>query len=311
MSTRSSFLQNLIKKPKIISKLEFKDISKILIEARNIFENENLLLEFNVEKSDEIYVIGDIHGNLETLTRLIEIIDEKNPRFIISLGDIVDRGVKQLECLVVMLSLKILNPTRYFILKGNHETLEINIAYGFFMKFVKKFDDMSNYSRNNEKFKAVLAVYNVLPICALINDSILCLHGGIPEDIDILKKLKGLKPKHLDHLVLEIIKPGVFQIFWNDPKEELRGFKNSFRGSGIKFFGEEVFNNFMEANNLKYLIRAHECFPEGYRWFFNKQLLSIFSAANYRGIYSPNPASYAIIKNNEIIPKTLKLDKRN
>jgi serine/threonine-protein phosphatase PP1 catalytic subunit len=89
---------------------------------------------------------------------------------------------------------------------------------------------------------------------------------------------------------------------WNDPKSGLRGFSNSFRGSGIKFFGFDVFENFLKYNDLKYVIRAHECFPEGYRWFFNNRLLSIFSSANYRG---PNPASYAIIRNSEVIPKLL------
>ena len=58
--------------------------------------------------------------------------------------------------------------------------------------------------------------------------------------------------------------------------------------------------------NLKYLIRAHEVFPEGYKFFFNNQLLSIFSSANYRGMYTPNPASYAIIKDKEIYVKILK-----
>ena len=58
----------------------------------------------------------------------------------------------------------------------------------------------------------------------------------------------------------------------------------------------------MKSYNLEYLIRAHECFPEGYRWFFNNRLLSIFSSANYRGFYSPNPASYAIVRNDKIFP---------
>ena len=159
----------------------------------------------------------------------------------------------------------------------------------------------------------ILAVYNVLPICAIINNSILCLHGGIPEDLDILKKLKGLKLKDIDMSISKSIQEGIFQIMWNDPKSGLRsdtdsrlqGFKESFRGPGIKIFGEDVFDKFMKANKLKYLIRAHECFPEGFRWFFNKKLLSIFSSANYRGSYAPNPASYAIIKKDEIIPRLL------
>lgn len=294
-----SFLVDLIKKPDLISKLDFEKISEILGMVRDIFEKENLLLEFSIENSEDIFVIGDIHGNMETLMKIMEFIEKEKPKFVISLGDIVDRGPKQLECLILVLALKILKPNQFFILQGNHETFDMNNYYGFLNEFIRKF-------RDPNKFKEILAVYNVLPICAVINNSILCLHGGIPENEHILKQLKGLKHSDLDDLVQKTIGIDLFQIMWNDPKETgVSGFSQSFRGPGIFFFGKDAFKNFMESNNLKYLIRAHECFPEGYRWFFDKRLLSIFSAANYRGPNS-NPASYAVIKNNKIFLKTLK-----
>jgi len=294
-----SFLDNIIKEPYKISKLDFHYISQILRKAEEIFKEENLLLEFNLDDSkSEVWVIGDIHGNLGTLQRLIEIIDEKKPKFVIFLGDIVDRGTNQLECLILVLALKIRYPNRYYLLKGNHETLEMNKAYGFFQEFKYRFKDQ-------KKFDEVLAVYDVLPYCALVNKGILCLHGGIPEDITILRRLRGLKPRDIVS-VFETIAKSLVQIMWNDPKSDLKGFSESFRGPGIKFFGEDVFNDFMKEYNLKYLIRAHELFPEGYRWFFNERLLSIFSSANYRGKFSPNPASYAVIKNNLTKPKLIK-----
>jgi len=294
-----SFLDNIIKEPYKISKLDFHYISQILRKAEEIFKEENLLLEFNLDDSkSEVWVIGDIHGNLGTLQRLIEIIDEKKPKFVIFLGDIVDRGTNQLECLILVLALKIRYPNRYYLLKGNHETLEMNKAYGFFQEFIFRFKDQ-------KIFDEVLAVYDVLPYCALVNKGILCLHGGIPEDITILRRLRGLKPRDIVS-VFETIAKSLVQIMWNDPKSDLKGFSESFRGPGIKFFGEDVFNDFMKEYNLKYLIRAHELFPEGYRWFFNERLLSIFSSANYQGKFSPNPASYAVIKNNLAKPKLIK-----
>ena len=293
------FLNNIIKEPYKISKLDFHYISQILRKAEEIFKEEKLLLEFNLDDSkSEVWVIGDIHGNLETLQRLIEIIDEKKPEFVIFLGDIVDRGTNQLECLILVLALKIRYPNRYYLLKGNHETLEMNKAYGFFQEFKYRFNDQ-------KKFDEVLAVYNVLPFCALVNKGILCLHGGIPEDIAILRKLRGLKPRDIVS-VFKTIAKSLVQIMWNDPKSDLKGFSESFRGPGIKSFGEDVFNDFMKEYNLKYLIRAHEVFPEGYRWFFNERLLSIFSSANYLGKFSPNPASYAVIKNNLVKPILIK-----
>jgi len=296
----NSVLYDLISHPQKISTLKFEIISNILKTVKNILEQENLLLEFSSKEiAEDVYVIGDIHGNLETLTRLIEIINHNNPKKVIFLGDIVDRGPKQFECLLIVLALKILYPSKYYLLRGNHETLEINESYGFFQDFISRFDDHS-------KFSEILSIYNVLPICALINREILCLHGGIPEDDGILKKLKGQKCKNF-RKIYNSNGQGIYQIMWNDPKSGLEGFSDSFRGPGIKFFGDDVFENFMKYNDLKFIIRAHECFPEGYRWFFNNRLLSIFSSANYRGSYAPNPASYAIVRNNDVIPKLLSL----
>ncbi|MFX1360389.1 MAG: metallophosphoesterase [Promethearchaeota archaeon] len=292
-----SYLKDLIKKPKLISELKFEELSNIFQEVKAHFKEENLLLEFRLDgKEEEAYIIGDIHGNLQSILKIIEIIEKKNPKLVIFLGDIVDRGSYQLECLILVFALKIIEPTRYFLLKGNHETLEMNQYYGFFQDFISKFKDQS-------KFNEILSIYDVLPICAVINDNILCLHGGIPEDFDILKKLKNKKHEDFDKTTIKLINPAIFQILWNDPKEvETLNFSNSFRGTGIKFFGKKAFDAFMEINNLQLLIRAHECFPEGYRWFFNKKLLSIFSSANYRGYFSPNPGSYAIIRDNNLIP---------
>ena len=142
-------------------------------------------------------------------------------------------------------------------------------------------------------------MYKVFPLCAVVNKSILCLHGGIPEDNEIIMKLRGIKTQDLASVSKNAAK-SLMQIMWNDPKSKINGFSDSFRGIDIKNFGEDVFNDFMEKNKLSYLIRSHELYPEGYKWFFNKRLLSIFSSANYRGT---NQASYAIIKNNLVIPK--------
>ncbi len=293
-----SLIKEIIKNPKKVENLKYDQILSIFETVKEILIDENFLLEFDIEDiNEEIYVIGDIHGNLKSLLKFIELINQNNPKYVVFLGDIVDRGPRQLECLVIVLSLKILYSNKYFILKGNHETLEMNEYYGFFQDFTQRFNDPN-------KFKAILDVYNALPISALVNNSILLMHGGIPRDIDILEKIRGLKTKNIIS-VFKSITHGIVEIMWNDPKSGLKGFSESFRGPGIYFFGEDVFEKFMEANKLKYLVRAHECFPEGYRWFFNNRLLSIFSSANYRGDFFPSPASFAVIKNNKVIPKIL------
>ncbi len=79
-----SYLKNLINNPHLISDLGFEQISNILENALKLFENENLLLEFNLEDMGKtFYLIGDIHGNLETLLKIIEIIDVNKPDYVI------------------------------------------------------------------------------------------------------------------------------------------------------------------------------------------------------------------------------------
>jgi len=293
-----SFLNRLIENPYLITKLNFKKLILVFREAVKLFREETLILELKKEHpQDKIMVIGDLHGDLKSLTKLMEIIKKENSKYVIFLGDIVDRGSYQLECLILVLVLKIKDSNKYFLLKGNHETLEVNRNYGFYQDFLNRFKDP-------KKFSQVIALYNTLPYSVLVNESILCLHGGIPEEFNAINRLKGIKTSEIN-IIDDNTAKSLLQIMWNDPKPNLKGFAESFRGREIKFFGEDVFSDFMRENKLDYLIRAHERFPEGYKWFFNKRLLSIFSSANYRGRLTPIPASYAIIRNKTVIPKII------
>jgi len=293
-----SFLNKIIKYPYEIPKLNFNQLILVFREAVKIFREETLILELKkLRPQDKVIVIGDLHGDLISLVRLLEIIHLENAKYVIFLGDIVDRGLYQLECFILILALKIKDSNKYYLIKGNHETLEVNRKYGFYQDFLNRFKDP-------KKFNEITAVYNALPYCALLNESILCLHGGIPEDYKVIKRLRGIKTSEIKPINENTAK-NLLQIMWNDPKPNLKGFTESFRGREIKFFGEDVFTDFMRENKLDYLIRAHERFPEGYKWFFNEQLLSIFSSTNYRGTLTPIAASYAIIRNKTVIPKIL------
>lgn len=268
-------------------------IISLFEEAKKLFARENLLIEFQEHsKEEKIFIIGDIHGSWESLQAIINEIERNNPKKIIFLGDLVDRGPNQLKCLVMTLLLKIVQPERFYLLRGNHETLEMNESYGFYGEFMEKFHHTSGLEK-------LLELYDALPYCALINDKILCLHGGIPEDKNTINEMREMRHREVKNLADEHFEESLFEILWNDPKEGLGYFSQSFRGPGIKIFGRDAFEEFMEFNGFEYIIRAHECFSEGYRWFFDKRLLTIFSAANYRGP-SFNPASYAIIKDNDI-----------
>lgn len=106
-----------------------KELSLILPKIDNIFELEPAVLRINAEP---IMIIGDIHGDLQALNFIIEKREEIGCKNILFLWDYVDRGSQGTEVLLRLFQMKIEDPDHLFLLKGNHETIEMNYNYGFF-----------------------------------------------------------------------------------------------------------------------------------------------------------------------------------
>src|SRR6266478_3354241 len=82
---------------------------------------------YNLQEASRIYVIGDIHGRLDLLDRLIREIHLDMKRvptaeaFTVTLGDYIDRGPNSRGVLERLVQNPF--PTPYIPLKGNHEEL--------------------------------------------------------------------------------------------------------------------------------------------------------------------------------------------
>jgi serine/threonine-protein phosphatase 4 catalytic subunit len=128
-------------------------------------------------------------------------------------------------------------------------------------------------------FNYYLEFYKTIPIALYTDTGIFAVHGGIPDNLNDINQIN-----QINRYVYDVIDndTSLMQLLWNDPTNEVKEFSSSFRGPGIKLFGSEIFKRFISNNNIKLFIRAHEAFLEGYKFFFNNKLLSIFSAANYR-----------------------------
>ena len=46
-------------------------------------------------------------------------------------------------------------------------------------------------------------------------------------------------------------------------------------------FGGDVASQFLQANGLDLIARAHQLVMEGYKWHFNEKVITVWSAPNY------------------------------
>ena len=137
--------------------------------AIDIFKQKNRTL---LKIASPSIVIGDLHGNLHDLIRIVNSIIDIFSNNVLFLGDYVDRGQFQLETITLLLALRIEYPNNIFLIRGNHEFSSVNTYGGFKEEILDAGYSEALFDKFNE-------VFSWLPISAVINDRIFCVHGGL------------------------------------------------------------------------------------------------------------------------------------
>ena len=251
----------------VFEKYSEKDILTLIKQIGNLLDSENNLVY--IPKS-RVIIVGDLHGDLETLQKIIQLFFRDNYDQLLFLGDYVDRGAKQVEVVNVLFYYKKLMPNKILLLRGNHEDPVINRQYGFYDEVRLKF------SNHRQIYRAYNRIFSKLPLAAITWNRIFCIHGGIPQDLEDINSINNLPTEEQ-----QIENPITKQLLWNDPHKRVKEFKWSNRGPGVKRFGEEAFFNFIENNKINYIIRSHEKQKNGYKKYFDDKLISIFSSRSY------------------------------
>jgi len=85
-----------------------------------------------MQMSGDLYAIGDIHGSLESLERLLDRINPDLTRDrLLFVGDYIDRGPQSREVVDYIIRLRELAPPGQIIcLKGNHEAMFLDFLQG-------------------------------------------------------------------------------------------------------------------------------------------------------------------------------------
>ena len=230
---------------------------------------EILCEESNVQPVDApVIVCGDIHGQFYDLMNLFEKGGDLPDKKYLFLGDYVDRGYNSVETLEYLLCLKLKYQGRITLLRGNHESRQICFGYGFYEEITRKYGNANPWRYFNDLF-------DYLPIAAIIEGKIFCVHGGLSPLISTVDQIRLINRKQ------EIPHEGAYcDLMWSDP-DDIEAWVISQRGAGY-VFGWKVVNEFNRINDLTLVCRAHQLVNEGYKyWFKDKNLVTVWSAPNY------------------------------
>ena len=275
-----------------------KDIFKLCQKVRHVLEREPRV----VYLQSPTYIFGDIHGNLEDLHffsdniwRLGMSLTAGNFLF---LGDYVDRGLSCLEVTAYLFAMKLQLPNKVFLLRGNHETRDVNgweEHYGersYIYQCRSRFGDDIGY----RIWEACNQVFDRLPLAAVVDQDIFCVHGGIPRPIsrestriqDILNvpKVAGINPpyEHEDDVYQQVASDCI----WSDPASEEQemtsvdpetGYGESLRGGGAICFGNKAVTQFLAQQGFSYIMRAHEAHAEGVAVSKGARVFTVFSTS--------------------------------
>lgn len=167
--------------PGTMARLTDREIRLLCAKARPILMQQPMLLELEAP----IKICGDVHGQYSDLLRLFEYGGFPPISNYLFCGDYVDRGKQSIETICLLLAYKIQYPENFFVLRGNHESAGINRIYGFYDECKRRY--------SIRLWKIFSDVFNCLPVAALVDEKILCMHGGLSPELHDLQQIADLQ----------------------------------------------------------------------------------------------------------------------
>ncbi|KAH9810573.1 Metallo-dependent phosphatase-like protein [Melampsora americana] len=297
--------------------LKNAEITAICLAVREVFLSQPTLIEL----SPPVKIVGDVHGQYSDLIRLFEMCGFPPSANYLFLGDYVDRGKQSLETILLLLCYKIKYPENFFLLRGNHECanvtrglclrlrnilcpchgsicnpLAIRSSYcllkvlprnlaSFYPKEINLelsvhiygFYDECKRRCNIKIWKTFIDVFNCLPISAVVASKIFCVHGGLSPSLSNMDDIRRIqRPTDVpDYGLLN-------DLLWSDPSDTATDWEDNERGVSY-CFGKSVIGDFLARHDFDLICRAHMVVEDGYEFWNERTLVTIFSAPNYCG----------------------------
>jgi protein phosphatase len=260
-------------------------IESLCTSVSQIFEEESTVITLN----QDIFIVGDIHGHILDLFRILGECGMPPAQKYLFLGDLVDRGEFSTETITLVLAMKVLWPSSVAIIRGNHEFQEMWQSGGF----TREIESIYGAATAADYFSLACAS---MPIAAIINGSIICIHGGIGPSTGSLSSIKNIyRP------IYTYDEEVIADMLWSDPSDNTDDFAPSSRGAG-HLFGASSVAAFLASNNLELLVRGHECVDEGFELKLNDKVATVFSASSYCNTMPNKAAVLQVLKDGSRHP---------
>uniref|UniRef100_A0A914ICC7 Serine/threonine-protein phosphatase n=1 Tax=Globodera rostochiensis TaxID=31243 RepID=A0A914ICC7_GLORO len=276
-----------------------EQVIKLMDAGIELFEEEPA----RVSLQAPCFIFGDLHGQLPYFLKFFsdghvepQLLKLLPPHYhLLFLGDYVDRGDFSLEVVALLVSLKVLFPNKVTLLRGNHEIEDTNMGYTFYDEVEKK-----RPTGVDNIYQACNKLFMKLPLCAVISNTFLCMHGGLPrpEFWDILMGDSFEKPKTDEDLDDNNL---FLDLLWADPTNNANKLRlrkqyepdsdfqakygnyrfNRERDVSIQFndrFAQSFFNRFP---HIRGIFRAHESYKQGHAMNEARTICTIFSSPRY------------------------------
>ncbi|WBW72828.1 serine/threonine protein phosphatase Pzh1 [Schizosaccharomyces osmophilus] len=245
--------------------LKNAEIVSICMAVREIFLSQPTFLEL----MPPVKIVGDVHGQYSDLIRLFEMCGFPPSSNYLFLGDYVDRGKQSLETILLLFLYKIRYPENFFLLRGNHECANITRVYGFY--------DECKRRCNIKIWKTFINSFNCLPIASVVAGKIFCVHGGLSPALSSMDDIKDItRPTDVpDYGLLN-------DLLWSDPADMENDWEDNERGVSF-VFNKNIIRQFLARHDFDLICRAHMVVEDGYEFFNERTLCTVFSAPNYCG----------------------------
>ncbi|CAJ0580533.1 unnamed protein product, partial [Mesorhabditis spiculigera] len=227
-----------------------------------------------IEINGPTMFIQDLHGDFRQAIRLLMDYYESarnHPGLrLVVMGDLVDRGPASHETILLFMSVAFFD-SKIIILRGNHETPEINGKYGFQHETLRRFDAKiahKLYSHGNWAFRQ-------LPLAVVSMGRIFAMHGCIDPDVQTIEEYNKFdrfaryRPTWL------------MSLLWNDPQKGILGAQPNNKRKGQLALGPDVIHDCMKRNQLDLIVRGHQPPMGGVEFFNGKDVLTGFGKPDY------------------------------